>query len=247
MPHLPPPPPLRDLIETQQVALFLDFDGTLTELAPGPNEVHIPETLPPLLTRLARRLDGRLAIVSGRAVEWLQGAGLGTHILSGTHGGEVLWPGSEVERTERPAALEEVAAAFQAFADERSGVIVERKALAAGLHFRKVPEHGAAAEELAGEWARKTGLAVQAGKMMVELRPPGGSKGTAIQALMQREPFAGAAPIFLGDDVTDEDGFAAAETLEGFGIAVGERESEHARYHLPNVEEVHGWLAACEA
>lgn len=242
MPDLPPPPPLRDLIAINKVALFLDCDGTLIELAPSPDEVHIPAALAPQLAALSQHLDGRVAIVSGRSVEWLAQSGFDAHVLSGTHGGEVRWPDSAVERAERPAALEEVEAAFQRFAEERPGVIVEHKPLAAGLHFRKAPEHGNAAQALAQELGQQTGLAVQQGKMMVELRLPCGSKGTAITALMQRKPFSGAIPIFLGDDVTDEDGFKAALEVGGFGIAVGERESEHARYHLPDVAAVHRWL-----
>lgn len=242
MPSLPPPPPLAQLIDAHRITLFLDFDGTLTELAPGPEEVRIDPALPPLLERLAQRLDGRLAIVSGRSVDWLSEAGFGEHILSGTHGGELSWPGKPVERTEPPASLREVNAAFDKFAATRPGIIVERKPLAAGLHFRKAPEHGSAAEALAAELAQQTGLAVQPGKMMVELRLPGGSKGTAVHALMGREPFTGSMPIFPGDDVTDEEGFLAATEHSGFGIAVGERESVHARYHLPGVQQVHRWL-----
>ena len=123
-PLLPPPSPLAD-----NASLFLDFDGTLVELAQGPDEVHVLDDLGPLLASVSRRLDGRLAIVSGRSVEWLADAGLSEHVLSGTHGSEVRWPGRAVERAERPAALDDVEGAFQCFADERPGVIVERKTL----------------------------------------------------------------------------------------------------------------------
>jgi trehalose 6-phosphate phosphatase len=242
MPNLSLPPALNTLIAEQPLALFLDFDGTLVELAPSPDEIHLTDALSPMLAEVSRRLDGRLAIVSGRSVEWLQEAGLGGHILSGTHGSEAWWPGDEVERTARPPQLDEIDAAFQLFASERPGVIVERKTLAAGLHFRMAPDQGEAAHAFAARLSQQSGLAVQPGKMMVELRLPGGSKGTAVEALMQREPFRGGVPVFIGDDVTDEDGFRAATTHGGFGIAVGERDSENARYHLPTVSEVHEWL-----
>ena len=85
-------------------------------------------------------------------------------------------------------------------------------------------------------------MEVQPGKMMVELRLPGASKGTALTSVMNRAPFAGGRPIMLGDDITDEAAFAAAAQLGGFGIAVGERPSEHARYALSDVEQVHQWL-----
>ncbi len=237
-PHLPPPPLDPD------ASLFLDFDGTLVELAPSPDDVHPVDGLTPLLAQVSRRLSGRLAIVSGRAVAWLQASGLGDHVLSGTHGSEVLWPGRAVERTERPPALDDIDAAFRSFADERPGIIVERKALAAGLHFRRVPQHEDAAHALATAWGERSGLAVQPGKMMVELRLPGGSKGTAIAALMDREPFSAGRPVFLGDDVTDEAGFAAVAEAGGTGVLVGAMRDTAATHRLADVAAVHAWLAA---
>ncbi|TCD02241.1 trehalose-phosphatase [Erythrobacteraceae bacterium CFH 75059] len=241
---LPPPLALDALLAARPVSLFLDFDGTLVELAPGPDEVRLPEELFARLADTARRLDGRLAVVSGRSVEWLRDAGLHDHVLSGTHGSELLWPGGEPERRPRPLILDTVDRAFRAFADTRSGVIVEHKPLAAGLHFRKAPEHGEEALALAHAVGRQADLAVQGGKMMVEVRVPDGTKGSAVAALMGRRPFAGSMPVFLGDDVTDEDGFAAAAALGGFGIAVGERESASARFALPGVAAVLDWLGS---
>lgn len=238
-PHLPPPPPL-----ASDASLFLDFDGTLVELAAGPDEVHVLNELPALLADVSRRLSGRLAIVSGRSVEWLHHTGIGAHALSGTHGSELRLAGGATERPERPVALDEIESAFESFADERPGVIVERKALAAGLHFRRVPEHQEAAHALAGEWSERSGLAVQPGKMMVELRLPGGSKGTAVTALMGREPFSHGRPIFLGDDVTDEDGFAAVAQAGGTGVLVGAERDTAATHRLPDVAAVHAWLSA---
>ena len=238
-PHLPPPPPL-----APDASLFLDFDGTLVELAPSPDDVHPVDALSPLLAQVSRRLSGRLAIVSGRAVAWLRGAGLGDHVLSGTHGSEVLWPGRAVERTGRPPALDAIDTAFCAFAGERPGVVVERKALAAGLHYRKVPQHEEAAHALATEWGERSGLAVQPGKMMVELRLPGGSKGTAVTALMAHEPFRHGRPVFLGDDVTDEDGFEAVAKAGGMGVLVGAARDTAATHRLADVTAVHAWLAA---
>ncbi len=236
-PQLPPPPPL-----ASDASLFLDFDGTLVELAQGPDEVHVLNELPALLADVSRRLSGRLAIVSGRSVEWLHHTGVGDHALSGTHGSELRLPGGATERPDRPAALDEIETVFQSFADRRPGVIVERKALAAGLHFRRVPEHEDAAHALAAEWGERAGLAVQPGKMMVELRLPGGSKGTAVTALMAREPFCAGRPIFFGDDVTDEDGFEAAREAGGTGVLVGPPRDTAATHRLPDVAAVHAWL-----
>ena len=107
-----------------------------------------------------------------------------------------------------------------------------------------MPEHEDAAHALAAEWAKRTGLAVQPGKRMVELRPPGGSKGTAIAALMERAPFRTGVPVFLGDDVTDEAGFAAAEEAGGAGVLVGSPRDTRATHQLADVAAVHAWLRA---
>ncbi len=78
--------------------------------------------------------------------------------------------------------------------------------------------------------------------MMVELRVAGHDKGSGITALMQQPPFAGTTPVFLGDDVTDEAGFAAVANLGGFGVLVGEARPTAASYQLPSVQAVREWL-----
>ena len=99
---------------------------------------------------------------------------------------------------------------------------------------------------LARRLADETGLALQAGNLVVELKTPGSSKGTALTAFMQEPPFAGAVPVMLGDDLTDEDGFRAAEALGGFGVLVGPVRETAARYGLPDVVAVLAWLNTVE-
>lgn len=93
--------------------------------------------------------------------------------------------------------------------------------------------------------ARDARLIVQKGKMVVELRPPGADKGDAVRAFMGQDPFAGARPVFVGDDLTDEHAFAAAAALGGDGVLVGATRSTKARYRLPSVAAVAAWLEAC--
>ncbi|MDI6624903.1 MAG: trehalose-phosphatase, partial [Brevundimonas sp.] len=143
-------------------------------------------------------------------------------------------------------AVRDAVAAFEAFARTRPGIIVEDKAVSAGLHYRGAPAEGEAALALAKDLAGQTGLALQAGNLVVELKTPGTSKGTALKAFMQEPPFAGAVPVMLGDDLTDEDGFRAAETLGGFGVLVGPPRETAARYGLPDVDAVLAWLNAVE-
>ena len=136
--------------------------------------------------------------------------------------------------------------AFEAFARTRPGIIVEDKAVSAGLHYRGAPDEADAAMALARELADQTGLTMQAGNLVVELKTPGTSKGTALHAFMQEPPFAGAVPVMLGDDLTDEDGFRAAAALGGFGVLVGPPRETAARHGLPDVDAVLAWLNAVE-
>ena len=151
-----------------------------------------------------------------------------------------------LHRTQAAPAVREAVAAFETFARTRPGIIVEDKAVSAGLHYRGAPAEGEAAMALARKLADETGLALQAGNLVVELKTPGSSKGTALTAFMREPPFAGAVPVMLGDDLTDEDGFRAAEALGGFGVLVGPPRETAARYGLPDVVAVLAWLNTVE-
>lgn len=238
-PILPPPPALEP-----GSALFLDFDGTLVPLTDVPDAVEVDSDLIHLLDRLSDALHGRLAIVSGRSVATLRDRfGLGHLRIAGTHGLEFAEPG-EAPRT--PLRLPEVDAAealFHAFADDKPGVLVERKSISVGLHFRRAPEWGEAAEALARGISGESGLYYQPGKMAVELRPGGADKGTALAALMETQPMRGGVPVFLGDDVTDEEGFIAAQAHGGFGVLVGPLRVTAAQWHLEQVAAVRHYLS----
>ena len=239
--YFPAPPPLASLLLDRRVALFLDFDGTLVRIAGSPDAVILPQRLAMRLERLSRQLGGALAIVTGRSVENLENTvGALTLHLAGSHGGDVRAPDGTALRTGKPVPLP-VTEALSRFAME-NGLLYERKAHGAALHFRVRPELGSVASTFAAELADAHGLTTKAGKCVIELVWPGTDKGGAVELLTARAPFAGATPVFIGDDVTDEDGFAACTRLGGFGIAVGERASAGARYHLASVKDVHAWL-----
>ena len=139
-------------------------------------------------------------------------------------------------------AVRTVVAAFHDFAADRPGMIVEDKGVSAGLHFRGAQDHAVAARDLAGRLAEDTGLSLQAGNLVVELKTPGTDKGTALSAFMAEAPFQGATPVMVGDDLTDEHGFRAAATLGGFGVLVGPPRSTAARFGLTDVAAVLDWL-----
>ncbi|MGW8203109.1 trehalose-phosphatase [Sphingomonas bisphenolicum] len=235
-----PPPPTALL---NGAALFLDFDGTLAPLADTPDAVDVGDDLLSLLARLRDQLDGRLAIVSGRSIATLRALGFGDFLLSGTHGLEFARPGAAVDAPPRLPAIDAVEAAFNAFVEGKPGLLVERKSISVGLHFRGAPIWGEEAGRLATALADAHGLALQHGKMLYELRPGGADKGSALLALMQSAPMAGGVPVFIGDDVTDEEGFAAAAELGGAGILVGAPRATLAAFSLEQVAAVRHYLA----
>lgn len=232
-------PPL-DLL--RGAALFLDFDGTLVDIQPRPDAVSVDDRLHRLVATLADRLDGRVAIVSGRSIEQLDAlfGGL-TLATSGSHGAELRAAGTGGEAPLRPASLDGVAATLQRFADQNPGTEVELKSFGIGLHYRGAPHMRDAADALTRELADAAELWRQEGKMVFEVRVPG-DKGAAIARFLDDAPFAGARPVFLGDDLTDEPGFAAVAERGGAGILVGPPRDTAATYRLNDVGEVLDWL-----
>lgn len=245
-PHDLPHPPLGLLAFA---SLFLDFDGTLVEIAEEPDAVVVDPGLAILLANLARSQGNRLALVSGRSIATLDGLlGTITHMIavSGSHGAE--WRASGVlTQPERPAALDAVETHMRHAAAAHPGLLVEAKSFGVALHYRHVPSFAAQAQWLAEQLSGEHDLTVQRGKMMVEVLVPGHNKGTAITALMQRPEFAGTQPVFIGDDLTDECGFAAVRALGGTGILVGSPRRTSAQYQLPDPNAVRTWLAGAVA
>ena len=242
------PPPL-----DRESALFIDFDGTLVAIAPRPELVRVPADLPALLDRVAGERSGAVALVTGRRVAdvgrlmhpW-QGA------IAGLHGAERRRSdGSEPppEPADRGAveALAHIRPRMRAFADRSPGTLLEDKGRTLALHYRGAPERAAEIRALADALLSEYGehLRLIDGKMLVELQPRLDGKHRAIDAFMEEPPFRGRRPIFLGDDTTDEDGFAEVNRRNGVSIRVGAPDAPTAaRHHLPSVEAVWAWLSA---
>lgn len=206
-------------------ALLLDLDGTLIDLAATPDAVVVPHSLPPLLRRLRARHADAVAIVTGRPIDAVDTLlGDAPFAVAGEHGAAIRKaPGLPVARRPLPvlplAALARADAAAAAF----PGALVERKAHGVALHYRRAPEAEAALRDVAAAMvASCPGFALLAGSMTWEVRPAGVDKGGAVRALMASPPFAGRVPVFVGDDVTDRDGIAAAMALGGVGLLVAE-------------------------
>ena len=238
-PKTPGPPPL--LATLGRVALFLDFDGTLVPIADEPGAIAVPGNLAERLAARDASLDGRLAIVSGRSL-----SDIATHLgappifRAGSHGSHIAAPdGRELQSAAAiPADVKQSLRQYAA----RHGLYFEDKPHGAGLHSRKMPDRFDAMAAFGQAVADEAGLACKVGKQVIEIVQPGTGKDGAVRLLMEQAEFRGATPVFLGDDITDEDGFFACEKAGGFGIAVGERPSEGARYRLDGVKEVYEWL-----
>ncbi|HEY5713676.1 MAG TPA: trehalose-phosphatase [Allosphingosinicella sp.] len=239
------PPPRCDLLDG--AALFLDFDGTLVDLAETPDSIRVSPALEPMLRRLQRRLGGRLAIVSGRSLADLEShlpnAGIA---FSGSHGLELRLPGGSALPLSVPAGLDDARDKVRNFAASLTGLLVEEKPAGIALHYRRAPASGARVEAFMERLARRHGFSAQRGKMVVELIPLGATKGDALRAFMTEPDFAGARPVFVGDDLTDEHGFTAAAALGGAGVLVGAARPTAALYGLVSVAAVADWLEGAE-
>jgi len=206
-----------------RAALLLDLDGTLLDLAPTPDEVVVPAGLLDVVRTVWARLDGALAIVTGRPIETVDKLlGDVPYAVAGEHGGAVRsGPGAPIERPDvrpPPRAWIDRAAALEA---EFPGSILELKARGFGVHFRLAPEAGPAIRNALAELvAGSEDFELLHSLMLYEVRPRGIDKGTAVGLLMRREPFLGRVPVFIGDDVTDEDGMRAARAMGGIGLRV---------------------------
>lgn len=237
------PPPLAELTSEASIALFLDFDGTLVDIASGPDAIVVDPDLPALLLDLHDALEGRLALVSGRSIADLE-RHLGSLPIAraGSHGAEcILGNGQAIAEPPPPVpdALKDELAQLGA---RHAGLKIEEKSFGIGLHFRSNPELAGTIKEQGRCLAESYGMSMKTGKCVVELMTTEADKGAAVRRFMAVQQFRSSRPLFLGDDVTDEDGFTACNRMGGLGIAVGERASQNAQYHLGSTTAVHDWL-----
>lgn len=226
-------------------AYFLDVDGTLIDFADSPGGAHVDDALLGLVARLHHACGGALALVSGRTLADLeQRLGSVRIPLAGQHGLERRdAAGRRHAHATPPAAKRELRHRLDALVARHPGLLLEDKGLTLALHYRRAPALAAWLHRLLAGWvAAADGLQLQKGKRVLEIKPTGFDKGSAIAEFMAEAPFRGRAPVFIGDDVTDEHGFARVNLLDGHSIKVGAGRTA-ARYRLPDVAAVRGWLA----
>lgn len=238
-------PPARPPAVDATRAFFFDVDGTLLEIAATPSGVRVEAELIATIRRLHERTDGAVAFISGRNIADIDALFPGLRLaVAGQHGLErrdasgglhhhvpegVDWPGLK-------------ARIHSAFADAE-GLLLEDKGLSLAVHFRQRP---ALERQVTGTLQRLVAAAgeavrLQPGKCVLEVKPAGRDKGTAIAEFMTESPFSGRRPLFVGDDTTDEYGFRVVNELGGDSVKVGDGRSA-ARWRLENVQAVRAWL-----
>ncbi len=231
---------------------FLDIDGTLLAIAPTPGAVRVPPALAHLLARLQQLCDGALALVSGRAIADIDRLfDKSIAAAAGLHGMERRRADGTMEIAPiSTEGLAPVQAAFYAFAATRPGLLLEDKGRTIALHYRLAPDQGPEVRRLAQALvgAVPGTLRLLEGDKVVEVQPVGFDKGRAIRSFLMEPPFGGRRPVFIGDDITDEDGFAAVAEQGGIAIRVTRDRAELPRtlapFELGTIEAVYAWLEA---
>ena len=227
-----PPVPARPL-------LFLDYDGTLAPIVDDPAAAVPHPAVPDLVAELGRAHP--VVVVTGRDLAALSRLLGGRTRAVGLHGAEEGWSDGTVE-TRATEAWAEALGRLREAVPEAEGVVVEDKGAAFAVHYRAAPDPDAARAALE-TWARAVpdGLVPIWGKRVVELRADGVSKGTAVARIAGAHPDR--TPVYLGDDVTDEDAFAALQALRQPSVTVKVGDGETAAGHrLADVEAVVAYL-----
>jgi trehalose 6-phosphate phosphatase len=233
-------------IRGNHLALFLDVDGTLLEIAATPDRVRVPASLRNTLQLSFAREQGALALLSGRSLEELDELFAPLRFpASGKHGLEVRLPSGAILRPDiDQTALDEARRWLRGLQQEHRGLLFEDKGVALAMHFRLAPRQELLVEEVMHELAAGLGggFVVQKGKCVYELIPRGFSGRNAIAQFMAQREFAGRTPVFVSDDPMDEVGFEAVNEMGGHTIRVGKLEETAARFRFSSVSTVVAWL-----
>jgi trehalose 6-phosphate phosphatase len=243
IPRRTSPPPLDDAC-----ALFLDVDGTLVGFSIDPDAVRVPPQVLEALGAISDRLHGAVALVSGRPLAQLDALFAPLRLpAAGLHGHQFRDDAAAAAGIpeDTSAFLHDLHSAAAHLAAAHPGVRIEDKGVSVALHWRAAPHAADAVTAFARSHIEAlTGYRLQPGDHVIEFVPEGANKGLAVERMLARPPFAGRVPVFVGDDLTDEAGFAAAHRHGGWSVLVGAREPSLARHALPGIHAVHAWLLA---
>jgi trehalose 6-phosphate phosphatase len=236
-------------IDFARDALLFDVDGTLLDLAPKPEDVHVPQSLRKNLETLNRLCDGAVALVSGRKLAIIDGLFLPLSLTTiGAHGAELQRvPGGPIEQC-APPLPEYVRKAFADLGHLDPRIVVEDKTYTLAFHCRAARDRCPELVQLAREKLKPFApeFVMLCGKDIVEIKSAAFSKGTALRGLFTAAPFEGRRPIYCGDDTTDEDAFKMLPEFGGLGVSVGHRMAG-AAFTVPAPVDIRNWLARIAA
>ncbi|TNF58132.1 MAG: trehalose-phosphatase [Burkholderiales bacterium] len=223
-------------------ALFLDFDGTLADLAPRPDAVRVDPDLRPTLQRLHRQLGGALALVSGRAQQDLDPFLAPLQLPTAFEHGAVRRRAGQDMAVAPAPPLEAALAAARALVARHPALLMEHKSHSVAVHYRQAPDLEDLCRDRMGQAiAGEPSLHLLQGKAVVEVKSSTVNKGEAITAFLREPPFRGRLPVFAGDDVTDEAGFRRVQQMGGIGIKVGDGPS-CASHRVADPPSLRRWL-----
>jgi trehalose 6-phosphate phosphatase len=225
-------------------SFFFDFDGTLTEIAATPGAVIVEERARKALEMLFRNASGAVAIITGREIDSIDNFLAPLKLpVAGVHGYERRNGETTVSaQGSGESAARAVEKVLSSFASHNPGLLLEKKRGALALHYRLRPETESLCLSLVEDLvSRLPDVVLTRGKMVVEMRLHKATKGDAIKDFLREAPFKGRRPFFAGDDVTDEDAFAAVNALDGISVKVGPGETA-ALARADSVDEFLTWL-----
>lgn len=229
-------------------ALFLDVDGTLLDFAETPEQVSVPSGLPDLLRALHDFLGGALALVSGRPIATLDRLFAPLRLpAAGQHGAELRATAlGEIVRTPPPSHLAEVSAGLRRFAATHPGILVEDKNASVAVHYRRAPQFRDELEAFtrAAIATNNEHMEILEAVMAFDVKLRSVDKGRAVAWFMNRPPFTGRVPVFIGDDHTDEYGFAEVAERAGYAIQVGTSRPRVTPWHIATPADLRQWLRA---
>ena len=223
---------------------FLDIDGTLLDIAERPQLVRIDDDLGHLLATARDATGGAVALISGRSVAEIDRLFGRNFCAAGQHGAERRDAAGKMHQHRVPlAGLRKAHERLKRMVAAHPALVLEDKGMNLALHYRLAPELAATVHEALRRLVEELGddFELQSGKMVMEIKPSGKDKGTAIAEFLAEAPFLGRLPVFIGDDLTDEFGFELINRVGGCSVKVGDGGSS-ARWRLPNADAVRAWL-----
>jgi trehalose 6-phosphate phosphatase len=230
-------------------AFFLDIDGTLLGFADTPAEVTVSSELKQTLERLHRAASGAVALISGRSIASVDALFAPLRFpIAGQHGLERRDSEGQARRyAEQSPRLAPIKECLEPLAARHAGLVLEEKGLTLAIHYRRAPHLASYLHRFVPSLIDPAdNLGVQAGKMVIEIKPAGRDKGSTIMDFMGEQPFHGRVPIFIGDDLTDEHGFEVVNARGGLSVKVGPGRTV-AKWRFTDVHAVRDWLARCAA